>query len=96
MKDSGLLNLKRHSAQGSRGKEPRESVAADSVPTVYESAVPLQQEPHVCEVDKEVTFNFKRMRDSSSSDDPIDTSDETVDPDTFGHLVISDQSPEDR
>ena len=95
MKDSGLLNLKRHSAQGSKGKEPRESVAADSVTTVYESAVPLQQEPHVCEVDKEVMFNFKRTRDSSLSDDPIDTSDETVDPDTFSHLVISDQSPED-
>ena len=96
MKDSGLLNSKRHSVQGSRGKEPRESVAVDSVMTVYESAVPLQQEPQICEVDKEVTFNFKRTRDSSLSDDPIDTSDETVDPDSFGHLVISDQSPEDQ
>ena len=95
MKDSGLLNLKRQSDPGSRGKEPRKIVMVDSVTMIYESAVLLQQELQICKVDKEVTFNFKRTRDNLSSDDAIDTSDEMVDPDSFGHLNISDLSPKD-
>ena len=73
-------------AKGSteRGKDQADLDNSVSETTIYRSAVEKEDNPPIAEfekvdVDSEITLKLKKLRDSTSSEEPIDTSDEMID-----------------
>ena len=88
MMDRGMLETprpmknKRPTDRGKRSSTVKNSTVSDSVTTIYENVVPLAPEAQQQGLefeDPEITLNIKSNRVSSSSDEPVDTSDEMID-----------------
>ena len=95
---NGKLNNKKQKCKVREGKQDRKSLddegeilsQSDSETTVYKAAIVMENDKHVDQDDPEISFklskgndNLQQRRESSSSDDQIDTSDELLDVETF-------------
>ena len=77
----------KHAGSSARGRSAgRTSNNSNSDTTVYQNALPrIDQESNQVQVDNKISFKKKSNRDSSSSEDRMDTSDEMLEFDIQHH-----------